>query len=210
MQLATKSEGTPRQRPNRRRQTRYAVDEEAKLLLVKHGSTISCNILDLSLGGCRVRTTDRFLAGVLIRVEISFKILGVAFRLPGVTQWTNRRDVIGIRFIDMTPRRQGALAEVLAEMAAQDAVEAAGPDVEVASKAEPVSPQQAEPSNPAQSALTEPDQPGPMLPAAAAQSPKPVTRDTTKESAAEAGAAIDLINLAAVVWQRWCKGAFWT
>jgi PilZ domain len=73
-------------------------------------------MLDISLGGCRVRTVDRFLAGIMARVEVVFTLRGVNFRLPGVTQWTDRRNLVGIRFLDMTSRRTEALAESLAEI----------------------------------------------------------------------------------------------
>lgn len=73
-------------------------------------------MLDISLGGCRVRTTDRFLAGIMARVEVCFSLKGVSFRLTGVTQWTDRRNVVGIRFLEMTARRTEALAESLSEI----------------------------------------------------------------------------------------------
>jgi hypothetical protein len=119
-------EGSPaRQQVERRRQLRYTVDEEASLLLVNHGSTVSGRILDLCLEGCRIRTGERFLAGILVRVEVIFKVLGVAFRILGVTQWTDQRYVTGIRFVDMTSHRQAALAELLGEIEARDAARGA-------------------------------------------------------------------------------------
>jgi PilZ domain len=73
-------------------------------------------MLDISLGGCRVRTQERFLAGIMTRLEVVFTLKGVGFRLTGVTQWTDRRNLVGIRFLDMTTRRTDALAESLAEI----------------------------------------------------------------------------------------------
>jgi hypothetical protein len=118
-------ERTARQQTERRRYPRYAVDEDATLLLVNLGSAVACRVLEVGLGGCRVHSGQRFLAGVMIRVEVIFKVLGIAVRVPGVTQWTDRKQVIGIRFIDMTPRRQDPLAELLAEVGVRNAARAA-------------------------------------------------------------------------------------
>jgi hypothetical protein len=91
-------------------------------------------MLDLSLGGCRIRTDQRFLAGMLVRVEVVFKILGAAFRLSGVTQWTDQRHLAAIRFTDMTPRRTEALAELIAEVESRNAMKASKPADENAKK----------------------------------------------------------------------------
>jgi c-di-GMP-binding flagellar brake protein YcgR len=112
---ATHEELASRQ-TNRRKAPRFDVEGEATLFLVNHGSQIPCHVVDLSLGGCRVRTRERFRAGSLVRVEISFKVRGLAFRLGGVTLWTDGRHLVGIRFVDMIARRKEALAEALGEI----------------------------------------------------------------------------------------------
>jgi PilZ domain len=116
MEMADTPESTTHWHPERRKQPRHAVDEPASLLLVKHGCTILGRILELSLGGCRVCTVERFQAGLMVRVEVVFKVLGVALRLPGVIQWSDCAHLAGIRFADMTPRRAEALAELLVEI----------------------------------------------------------------------------------------------
>ncbi len=98
----------------RRADARLPFHQEASLLVVRQNSFIPCQILDMSLGGCRIRTERRFLAGPMIRVEVCFRFQGAMLRLPGVTQWTDRKQAAGIRFLDMSPRRVEALAEVLA------------------------------------------------------------------------------------------------
>ena len=52
----------------------------------------------------------------MARVEVVFTLQGVNFRLSGVTQRTDRRNLIGICFLDRTERRIATLAEILAEM----------------------------------------------------------------------------------------------
>lgn len=125
MELAEKAEELGGQGQERRSTPRHGVDEEARLLLVKHGSTAPCRVMDLSLNGCRLRTQERFLAGILVRVEVTFMVRGFAFRFSGVTQWTDRRHLVGIRFVDLSMRRREELAEALAEVEAENAAKAA-------------------------------------------------------------------------------------
>jgi c-di-GMP-binding flagellar brake protein YcgR len=95
------------------------MDAEASLVLVKMGAALPCRILDLSRGGCRVRTRERFQAGTMVRIEILFTLSGVALRLPGVTQWTDRKNMLGIRFLELSPRKQEQLADLIAELRAE-------------------------------------------------------------------------------------------
>jgi len=119
------ADGLATEQINRRATPRHGVDEDARLLLVVHGSTVSCRVVDLSLGGCRLRTKDRFTAGSHVRVEVTFKVRGLAFRFCGVTQWTDGRHLLGIRFVDVPARRREELVEALAEVEAENAANAA-------------------------------------------------------------------------------------
>jgi hypothetical protein len=222
MKLEANAESAASHQPERRRQLRYAVDEEASLLLVNHGSTVSGRILDLCLEGCRIRTGERFLAGTLVRVEVIFRILGIAFRILGVTQWTDQRYVTGIRFVDMTPHRQAALAELLGEIEARDAApgekEAAAdlPQAPTPSVSAPVRPEAVPPGSlppkpiapktaPADAAQKKtPDSAGKTdSPARAAEVPaaKRALRAQFRHPV-DTGATITLINLGSVVHGR--------
>ena len=110
------TDAAPSRARNRRATPRKPVDEPAELRLLHPSCVLACRILDLGLGGCRVRTEDRFLAGIMARLEVVFTVKGVSFRLTGVTQWTDRRNLVGIRFLEMNERRTAALAEALAEI----------------------------------------------------------------------------------------------
>ncbi|HEU5352095.1 MAG TPA: PilZ domain-containing protein [Terracidiphilus sp.] len=113
------TDAAPPKARNRRSTPRKPVDEPAELRLLHPSCVLACRILDLGLGGCRVRTEDRFLAGIMTRLEVVFTVKGVNFRLTGVTQWTDRRNLVGIRFLEMTERRKDALAEALSEVIAE-------------------------------------------------------------------------------------------
>jgi hypothetical protein len=101
---------------NRRAHPRYAVDESSKLLLVSHGLSLQSHILDLSLEGCRLCILDPYTVGRGMRVEVSFKVNGIAFRFAGVIQWTDENHLVGIHFVDIIARRSEQLAEVVHEM----------------------------------------------------------------------------------------------
>jgi len=109
-----------------RRQTpRFAVDEVATMLLVAHGSRYTCRVLDLSLSGCRMVTSETLRLGDSVRVELAFKLNGILFRFPGISRWSNGRNMFGIEFAAMSSRRRDELAEIIAEIAEQIAANAA-------------------------------------------------------------------------------------
>ena len=112
-------------RENLRAVPRFGVDEDAQVLLVEYGTSLCCRIVDLSLGGCRIRTKERFTARAKARVEVSFKVRGLAFRFCGMTQWTDGRNLAGIRFVDVSARRRDDLAEAIGEIAEKAAAKEA-------------------------------------------------------------------------------------
>jgi hypothetical protein len=110
---------------NRRTVPRHGLDEEASLLLINLGSTVSCRIVDLSLSGCCLRTKDRYTAGSMVNVEVTFRARGLAFRFSGMTQWTDSRNLVGIRFVNVPLRRREELVEALSEVEAENAAKVA-------------------------------------------------------------------------------------
>lgn len=97
----------------------------ASLVVLKHGCRVPCRVTDLSMGGCRIETQKEFRAGIEVRVEVSFTLNGLLLRFNGVTQWTDGRHLVGIRFVDLTSRRRGDLAEILREVEQDNAAKAA-------------------------------------------------------------------------------------
>ena len=105
----------------RRTQSRQEVDTSATILLVNIASRLPGRILNLSIGGCRIRTDDRFPVGIYTRVETEFHLEGLPFRLGGVVQAIQDRHNIGIRFLDMSERKREQVEQLIAEIAEQDA-----------------------------------------------------------------------------------------
>jgi hypothetical protein len=110
------SEDQTQRPPDRRKTPRYGVEEDATLFLVVHGSYHPCTVVDLGLNGCRLRTKEEFRAGGQVRVEVNFIVRGLAFRFGGVTQWTDGRHLVGIRFADVIERRKADLFVALGEI----------------------------------------------------------------------------------------------
>lgn len=99
-----------------RREPRQTVDTTAKLYLVGLGSTFQGRILNLSLGGCCLRTDERFPLGIYRRIETEFCLQGLPFRLAGVTQSVTDRHLVGIRFLDVSERKRAQLAQLIEEI----------------------------------------------------------------------------------------------
>ena len=125
MEPAEKTEETTAGPKNLRTVPRFEVDADALLLLVAHGATLPCRVVDLSLSGCRLRTRERLPGGARLRVEVTFKVRGLPFRFCGITQWTDGRNLVGIRFVDLSERRKEEFLEAIAEVEVEDAAKRA-------------------------------------------------------------------------------------
>ena len=100
----------------RRLHGRHAVDTRMSLTLVRGAITMQGCILNLSQGGCRLRTDERFQVGIYTRVEAEFYLHGLPFRLAGVSQAILDKNTIGVKFLDMSERKRGQLTELIAEI----------------------------------------------------------------------------------------------
>ncbi len=114
----------PAQGRERRTMPRCSVDEEAGLLFVGRGDRMQCRIVELSLTGCRMSTREQLPAGSELRVEATFKVRGIAFRFGGAIEWSDGKNLAGVRFVDLIPRRRDELVEVLCELEAEFAAKA--------------------------------------------------------------------------------------
>ena len=102
--------------PERRQHSRHAVDDTATIVLVKVASRIEGRIIDLSLGGCRIRCARRFPVGIYTRVEVECRIEGLSFRLGGVVQAIHDAETVGIRFLDVSQRKCDQLSQLMEEL----------------------------------------------------------------------------------------------
>ncbi len=100
----------------RRLEARHGVDTSAVIRLINLAADVHGNILDVSLGGCHIRTNKRFPVGIFRRVEVEFRMEGLPFRLAGVTQAIYDPFNVGIRFLDMSDRKREQLQQLIDEI----------------------------------------------------------------------------------------------
>jgi hypothetical protein len=103
--------------PERRLHPRHRVDTRARLVLIRPAIVLPGRILDLSLGGCRICTESPFSLGIFVRVEVDFYLHGQAFRISGVSQTIQEKNLVGIRFLDMSQRKREQLIALMGEIA---------------------------------------------------------------------------------------------
>lgn len=102
---------------DRRQHPRHDVDTRAVLYLVEVGARLPGTVLNISMGGCLIRTDNPFPTGVYRRIEVEFALQGMPLRLGGVTQGIYDRRRVGVRFLDVSDRKRGQLAELIREVA---------------------------------------------------------------------------------------------
>jgi hypothetical protein len=90
-------------------------DWSAVLHFLKDGSQLAGVVTGLGLEGCCVRSTEPFIAGIHIRVEVEFRMRGLPFRLAGVTKEVHEKHAVDIRFLHLSHRKLEELAQVLDE-----------------------------------------------------------------------------------------------
>jgi hypothetical protein len=81
--------------------------------LIHKGASLACEMLDVSLSGCRLRTLKPFTDGALESVKVVLSIQEMVLSIWGITQWTTWDGTMGIRFIHPTGRSRNQLAGLL-------------------------------------------------------------------------------------------------
>jgi hypothetical protein len=108
----------PKRGRDRRASQRCYIDTSAVVELINIGSKLNGKIVDLSVGGCRIKTPEKFPVGIYTRVEIEFQLSGLLFRMGGVIQAVHDSKTVGIRFLDMGQRKKDQVAELVADIVA--------------------------------------------------------------------------------------------
>ena len=110
----------PAARITRRAEPRLGIDSRVVLHLIDLAANIHGRIVDISLGGCHIRTDSPFPVGIFRRVEIEFRLEGLPFRLGGVTQAVYDRFNVGVRLLDLSERKREQLLQLIEEIKAMD------------------------------------------------------------------------------------------
>lgn len=111
-ELEQEDSGGPQGR-ERRQYPRHALRTEATFYLLRPLATVEAMILDLSMGGCRLRLGRRIPLDIRIRVEVGFSFEGLPFRVGGVIQAVHNKEEVGIRFVDLSERNQRRIAGLI-------------------------------------------------------------------------------------------------
>ncbi len=88
----------------------------AVLHLLKDGMQQKGVIVGISREGCTVQTASPFVQGLNARVEVDFQMRGLPFLLSGVTEDVREKTLVDVRFLAMSYRKQGELAELIEEI----------------------------------------------------------------------------------------------
>jgi PilZ domain len=100
----------------RRKEPRHPVDTGAEIRLIDLAAKLEGRVVDVSMGGCRIRTNLPFPLGVFRRVEMQFRLDGLPFRLAGVTQAIYDPFNVGIRFLNVSERMRDQLGQLIEEI----------------------------------------------------------------------------------------------
>ena len=111
-----------RVRPQDRRVHERFELPDARGRLIYMDAAIPCTFLDISLGGCCLRTETPFEAGALANVEVVVSSCGLSLRMRGVTQWTRWDHQIGVRFLYAGTELRNQLAGLLTCLVDRSAV----------------------------------------------------------------------------------------
>ncbi len=79
---------------------------------------LNATMIDLSLGGCTIRTPEPFAVELLESVQVDFAMQGLHFLISGVTQAIYDRRTIGIQFNPASSHRREELALLIVELCA--------------------------------------------------------------------------------------------
>lgn len=117
--------GAPTRPSGRERRVweRYTLSDTAGTVFYRSLS-LPCQLLDISLGGCRVRMEQRFAAGALARVDVALELHGIRQRMAGMTQWTAKNNELGIQFLHSSAQSKNQLAALLTGLIDEVAAEA--------------------------------------------------------------------------------------
>jgi hypothetical protein len=107
---------------DRRVDERYEINAPGGCLNYQ-GAKYPCEIVDVSLTGCCVRTKAKFLPGNLANVEVVLPLLGMVLRMVGTTQWITRQNLIGVRFLHASSRSKNQLAGLLTGLVDESVVD---------------------------------------------------------------------------------------
>lgn len=101
----------------RRAHRRYGMEAEARLTVMQNGQLVDCEMVDLSLSGCRLHRVAGCELECGTQVEVQFIGNGFPLRLAAVVQVRIDKQTAGLRFVHVSERMRDRLGELIGEIA---------------------------------------------------------------------------------------------
>ena len=103
----------------RRVQRRHVLDTAASLVIVEKGTIVRCHVLEISLSGCRLFNDRPLNLAQDTLVEVEFLGRGYPFRLAAKTRVKSEEHLVGLEFMNGSPRTLQRLQELISELEMQ-------------------------------------------------------------------------------------------
>lgn len=104
----------------RRVHSRHELDTTATLVVVEKGVVFRCDLLEVSLGGCRVFSDNPVTIPDQALVEVDFIGRGYPIRVATVVRENRDGHVLGMQFQKMSARLRERLQELIEELRAEE------------------------------------------------------------------------------------------
>jgi len=100
----------------RRGQTRHELEATATLVVLDQGRTFKCLLIEISLSGCRLFNEIPLTLDHDMLVEVEFTGRGYPFRLAAKTRLKADEHLIGLEFMNASPRTLVRLKDLVTEL----------------------------------------------------------------------------------------------
>lgn len=107
---------TRSKRDNRRAQPRLRCRGVAEVVVLRLERKIPGMLLDLSVGGCCIQTTQPIPSIERPSVEVRLTVNGITLRVAGIVRNVRKDRYAGIEFINVTPRKADQILELVKEL----------------------------------------------------------------------------------------------
>jgi len=109
-----------RERPpdgiERRVHRRHVLNAAATLVVVEKGTILKCQVLEISLSGCRLFSDHPLHLEEDMLVEVEFLGRGYPFRLAARTRVKTEEHLVGLEFVNGSPRTLERMRELISEL----------------------------------------------------------------------------------------------
>jgi c-di-GMP-binding flagellar brake protein YcgR len=88
----------------------------AEICVLPAGKKVACNLVDLSVRGCCITAEVAIPLKIHDRIELCFRVNGLAVRLAGTVRHLQGKERAGIEFTDVSRRKEAQVKELVNEL----------------------------------------------------------------------------------------------